>query len=236
MNMDRASGFIKLHRKITEWGWYSDSIAKDVFLHILLTASFKESEYRGYQIHPGQAVIGRKKMADELGYSEQQIRTALKKLESTGEISLLPTNRFTIATVENWESYQCDNEEINQQITNNQPTDNQQITNNQPHLKNVKNVKNVENVKNKKNNIFIPPTLEEVKQYCKDRGNDVDAEKWMAHYESNGWMVGRCKMKDWRAAVRTWERSKEETPKESDGNGKKFVSAERSRREFGTYL
>ena len=230
------SGFIKLHRKITEWGWYSDSIAKDVFLHILLTASFKESEYRGYQIQPGQAVIGRKKMADELGYSEQQIRTALKKLESTGEISLLPTNRFTIATVENWESYQCDNEEINQQITNNQPTDNQQITNNQPHLKNVKNVKNVENVKNKKNNIFIPPTLEEVKQYCKDRGNDVDAEKWMAHYESNGWMVGRCKMKDWRAAVRTWERSKEETPKESDGNGKKFVSAERSRREFGTYL
>ena len=241
-HVDRLYGFIKLHRKVIEWGWYADSVVKDVFLHILLTATFKDAEYLGYQLRPGQAVIGRKKMADELGYSEQQVRTALKKLESTGEISLFSTNRFTIATVENWEFYQCEYEEINQQstnnqptinqqITNNQPTDNQQSTNNQPHLKNVKNVKNAKNVENKKNNIFIPPTLEDVKNYCKERGKGVDAEKWMAHYESNGWMVGRCKMKDWRAAVRTWERAKE-----SDGNERKLVSAERSRRELGTYL
>jgi hypothetical protein len=58
------------------------------------------------------------------------------------------------------------------------------------------------------------PTLEEVAAYCKERGNDVDPAKWIAHYESNGWRVGRVPMKDWRAAVRTWERT------DIGGNGK----------------
>lgn len=51
---------------------------------------------------------------------------------------------------------------------------------------------------------FIPPTPDEVKQYISDNGYPVNAEKWYAHYQSNGWMVGRTKMKDWKAAVRTW--------------------------------
>ena len=136
-----------------EWGWYSDCVVKDVFIHILMVATFKPTKYLGHDLNPGQAVIGRKKLAKELGFTEQQVRTALKKLESTGEISLFSTNKFTIATVENWEFYQGDSETDNQQITNNQPTDNQQITNNQPHLKNVKKDKNVKNVKN----IYTPP-------------------------------------------------------------------------------
>lgn len=52
---------------------------------------------------------------------------------------------------------------------------------------------------------FKPPSLKEVKEYCKERNNQVNPQKWMNHYESNGWMVGRNKMKDWKAAVRTWE-------------------------------
>lgn len=156
--MGNLNGFVKLHRKMIEWGWYSDCAVKDVFIHILMVATFKPTKYLGYDLKPGQAVIGRKKLAKELGFTEQQIRTALKKLESTGEISLFSTNRFTIATVENWEFYQGDSETDNQQITNNQPTDNQQITNNQPHLKNVKKDKNVKNVK-KDIYIGVPPEL-----------------------------------------------------------------------------
>ena len=54
---------------------------------------------------------------------------------------------------------------------------------------------------------FIPPTIEEVQSYCRERQNDVDAEKFINHYTSNGWMVGKNKMQDWKAAVRTWERN-----------------------------
>ena len=53
----------------------------------------------------------------------------------------------------------------------------------------------------------VRPTLEQVSAYCAERGAGVNSEKWFAHYESNGWRVGRNPMKDWKAAVRTWEHS-----------------------------
>jgi hypothetical protein len=55
---------------------------------------------------------------------------------------------------------------------------------------------------------FTPPTLEEVKLYCDERQNKVDYEKWYNFYSAKGWMVGKNKMKDWKAAVRTWEEKK----------------------------
>lgn len=54
---------------------------------------------------------------------------------------------------------------------------------------------------------FTPPTVEEVKAYCAERKNNVDAQRFVDYYTSNGWIVGKNKMKDWRAAVRTWERN-----------------------------
>ena len=54
---------------------------------------------------------------------------------------------------------------------------------------------------------FVPPTVEEVQEYCWERQNNVDAVKFVNHYESNGWKVGRNPMKDWKAAVRTWEKN-----------------------------
>lgn len=59
---------------------------------------------------------------------------------------------------------------------------------------------------------FIKPTIEEVAAYCRERRNTVNPVEWMSHYEANGWKVGRNAMKDWRAAVRTWEASRK--PKE----------------------
>jgi len=55
------------------------------------------------------------------------------------------------------------------------------------------------------NNKGVPPKIEDVKAYCKERNNNVDAEKWYNFYEAKGWMIGKNKMKDWKAAVRTWE-------------------------------
>lgn len=54
---------------------------------------------------------------------------------------------------------------------------------------------------------FVKPTFEEISAYCAERGNRVDPERFLAYYESNGWKVGRNPMKDWKAAVRNWERN-----------------------------
>lgn len=61
---------------------------------------------------------------------------------------------------------------------------------------------------NRKSRAFAPPTLEDVSAYCRERNNNVDAQRFIDYYTANGWKVGKNAMKDWRAAVRTWEREK----------------------------
>lgn len=57
---------------------------------------------------------------------------------------------------------------------------------------------------------FTPPTVDEVQEYCLQRGNAVDAERFVDHYTANGWMRGKTKIKDWKACVRTWEKQEAE--------------------------
>ncbi len=69
---------------------------------------------------------------------------------------------------------------------------------------------------------FSPPSIDEVKAYCLERNNNVDAERFIDHYTANGWKVGKNSMKDWKAAVRTWEKTSDakpaQKPKKSDGS------------------
>lgn len=71
-------------------------------------------------------------------------------------------------------------------------------------------------------NSFVKPTLEEVKAYCEERKNTVNAEHFIDYYTSNGWKVGRNPMKDWKAAVRTWEQKEKQngTPKQQEQKSK----------------
>jgi hypothetical protein len=64
----------------------------------------------------------------------------------------------------------------------------------------------------KKAERFTPPTVNEIKQYCQDRNNNVDPDKFHDFYQAKGWMVGSNKMKDWKAAVRTWEKKEQTGP------------------------
>lgn len=69
---------------------------------------------------------------------------------------------------------------------------------------------------------FVKPKLDEVVSYCKERNNNVDAEAFIDFYESNGWKVGRNSMKDWKAAVRTWERNYKNKQNSSLNNKKEI--------------
>lgn len=117
-------GWVKLHRKMLEWGWYKDIPVYKLFTHLLLTANREAKSWKGIKIKPGQVVTGRHSLAAQTGLTEQQIRTAIDKLKSTNEITISSTNRNTLISIVNWESYQASNQESNQQITNKQPTDN----------------------------------------------------------------------------------------------------------------
>lgn len=69
---------------------------------------------------------------------------------------------------------------------------------------------------------FARPTIQEVTDYCKERNNTVDPQKWIDHYTANGWKVGRSAMKDWKASVRTWERSEYSKPSTPSFKGTKY--------------
>lgn len=114
------------------WEWYSDTNVVRIFLHCLLKANYQDRQWKGMTIERGQFVTGREILAKETGLTIQQVRTALDKLKSTGEITIKVTNKYSIITVCNYETYQCcgmeSNQQINRQTTAKQPANNQQIT------------------------------------------------------------------------------------------------------------
>lgn len=89
------------------------------------------------------------------------------------------------------------------------------------------------------NGRFVPPTVEEVADYCKERGNNVDPQHFVDHYTSNGWKVGgRGAMKDWKAAVRNWEKNGFSAKKKSPNNmaGQDFNASTERIRKNGDWL
>ena len=87
-----------------------------------------------------------------------------------------------------------------------------------------------DNINNKR---FAPPTLEEVKEYCSERNNNVDPETFINFYESKGWYVGKTKMKDWKACVRTWERNRNYKPKTETKNYDTDYDFDELERQYG---
>lgn len=138
-------GYIKLDRAIRKWRWYTKKNMLNVWIELLLNAAFEDYYYDGQLIKRGQVLIGREKMANQLGIGVQELRTCLNRLVSTNEITIQSTNRGSIVTIINWDKYQSSpsntnqqtNRETNQQVTSNQPTTNQLLTT----IKEVKEVK-----------------------------------------------------------------------------------------------
>ena len=130
--MDIEFGYIKLFRRFLDWRWYSDNNTKAVFLHLLLTANSKEKEYKRTTIKRGQLTASYGALAERLGLTVQQVRTAIEKLIDTGEINKQSTNKFLLITICKYDDYQSfedsEKHEDNNQITIKQQSNNNQIT------------------------------------------------------------------------------------------------------------
>lgn len=106
---------------------------------------------------------------------------------------------------------------LNQTLTKPEPNDNQSLT--KEGAKEKDKVKDKDKDKDKAKDKekerecgFRPPSIDEVRRYCLERGNNINPEQFIDFYSAKGWFVGKNKMKDWQAAIRTWERRKEDIP------------------------
>ena len=115
-------GWVKILRKFVNWEWYDDINTKTVFLHLLLTANYADKNWKGIEIKRGQKITSIKNLAKETNLSIQEVRTSLKRLKSTREITIETTNKYTLITVEKYNDYQDDGFKINKQ--NNNPPNN----------------------------------------------------------------------------------------------------------------
>jgi len=130
------SGWIKLHRKITDWEWFEDKNTFIVFITLLLMANHKEKKYKGIVIKIGTIVTGRDILARQTKLSVQQIRTALNKLKLTNEITIETSPQGTVIEIVNYKKYQLTTNEI----TIEQPINNHQTTTNNNVNKDNKNI------------------------------------------------------------------------------------------------
>jgi len=132
-----SSGWVKLHRKITEWEWYSDVNTTRVFLHLLVVANHKDKKWRGIDIKRGQRLTSISALSKETSLTIKNIRTAIKRLKSTNEVASYSTAQHTVFTMVNYDLYQ---EEASETANQGQTEGKQGATN-----KNVKNEKNINN-------------------------------------------------------------------------------------------
>ena len=129
-----SEGWIKLNGKILKWEWWDDPVTAHLFVHLLLKANWKDGRWRGIDVPRGSFITSTEKLANETGLSIQQIRTALKKLEETGEVNKQTTSRYTHIFVQNYCLYQDEqqaNQQAKQQASNKQITNKQQANNKQ---------------------------------------------------------------------------------------------------------
>jgi hypothetical protein len=130
------SGWIKLHRKITDWEWFEDKNTFIVFITLLLMANHKEKKYKGIVVKVGTIVTGRDILARQTKLTVQQIRTALSKLKLTNEITIETSPQGTVIEIVNYKKYQL----ITNEITIEQPINNHQTTTNNNVNKDNKNI------------------------------------------------------------------------------------------------
>lgn len=211
------NGFIKLFRNIEQWEWYTEPNVMRLFIHCLIKANHASKKWRGVTIHAGSFVTSYSKLAQDLKLSEQNIRTSLKHLKSTGELTLKTTSQYSLISINNWNEYQQFDTRTNIQLTDDQHSVNTRLTTNN----NDNNDKNINNNILGQDKKFKKPSLEEIKNYCLERKNNVDAEKFFNYYESVDWHIGKNKMKNWQACVRNWEkntRSNNNTKQEENTN------------------
>ena len=149
-----SEGFVKLPRDIVNWRWFNDANVLKLYIYLLVNAVFKTTEWKTEILEKGQLITCRKNLAQALAISESMVTRILKKLESTGEISLKSNNRYTVITLLKWAKTQ----ENDYFFANKRTTNEQQTNNKRTQYKKEKNVNNINNyyahARARKNDIY----------------------------------------------------------------------------------
>lgn len=207
--MNERNGWIKLLRAtVSDPLLNKDPEHLALWVHLLCSAAYEPTPAllggKSIILQPGQLTTGRKQLAVNSGTSESKVERTLKAFENAHLIEQQKTNKNRLISILSWNETQGTEQQGEQQLNNNRTTTEQPPNT----LEEIKNGRSKRSGADKPPHTrFAPPTVEEVRAYCSERKNAIDAERFFDYYTANGWTQGKGKpIKDWRAAVRTWER------------------------------
>ena len=181
--------FIKLYRSLLDWEWYSDNNTKALFIHCLLKANFKDKVWRGVEIKRGSFLTSLDSLSTETGLSVQKIRTSLKRLKSTNELTSESNNQYRIITLNNYDKFNT--LPTSQQAT--QQTANKQLTTTNNDKKEKKDIYGefVKLTKTEYDKIITKYGLDILDEYSDRLNNYIGStgKKYKSHYHTLlGWI------------------------------------------------
>lgn len=201
-------GWVKTYRSLmNHWVWQDKVYSRgQAWIEMTMLANHAEQKVALgndlVSVERGSFITSELKLADRWGWSKTKVRAFLALLENDNMIVKKTDRKKTTITIVNYSLYQ-------ESQTTEEPQKNHEETTKEPQKNTNKNVKNDKNEKKVNNTVrFTPPDVDMVRDYCIERNNSVDHQAFIDFYSSKGWMVGKNKMKDWKASVRTWERSR----------------------------
>ena len=223
------SGWIPLFRELkNHWLWDFKNPDKTLaWIDMLMMANYEDNQFmiKGKIINckRGQLAVSQVTLQKQWNMSQNKLKRFLVLLKNERMIDFETNELTTVITICNYSQYQDviriserPNERAVERSTNEQSNDN--ITSKQINKKT--------NNTRKAKFVFTEPSLEEVIEYFKQKETHIDPEKFYAYYESIGWMVGKNKMKDWKACLVTWEKNNNSSPVSTQSNPKQKIYLE----------
>lgn len=225
-------GYVKLWRKSKiSPVWQMPPLYSRVWDWVLMSVNYETKSIPTptgpITVNPGQRITSLRQIADEVAWYEygvlrtpnvKTIKTIIDWLESNGQCSVESNGKGTVITVINWDTYNGNGIE--------KVTDMEQVDETQKKQGADTNKKEPEKEPKNIENRFTKPSVNDVGEYMSVIEFNGNAEKFVNYYESKGWMIGKNKMKDWQAAVRTWKlNNKDNVPKQSED----YMTAEKVR-------
>lgn len=193
-------------RMIDPHFWESGDINKlDIFARYIFISMFSHADDEGRGI--GGAAYIRSITFPFENISIAKIKKAIDAIGECCDVRYYEVDGTEYYQLSNWTKWQRVDKPQESLLPTYSENDSKNGSENDSGVKEKKIKEEKEREYNSARARFIKPTLEEVKAYCDERKNGIDPEAFIAHYDSNGWMVGRTPMKSWKSAIITWEKN-----------------------------
>lgn len=196
--MAEKSTYIKLDRNMRFWRWFKNPKTVLVWIWLIMNANIEDHDFERETIHRGEVATSRNTISSATGLTENEVRTALNHLKSTGEITSRARPKYQVITILRYSDYQ---DVPTGKRTGRAPANHRQATGKSPQSKNIRSKEG----KNEKNVcVHTPPSRTEVAEYCLSLGVSTDIDAFIQYNNATGWKIGRTKVEDWRPLLTKW--------------------------------